>query len=126
MPYYVYNNAKGVVATTTSGGDSKNPVYIEDVTGGTVVIPQPTTTVTITFDQKAEGTAVLQNQVITLPLTVKEAVTSGTADEVVPSSWEAGKHYIYTLKFAYEEDDQILIKPSVQDWEDVPAEVDAI
>lgn len=132
MAYDVYNNAKGVVATTTSGAN-----YIENVAGGTVVIPQPTTTVTITFDQKAEGTAVLKDQVITLPLDLFEqqsqsavenpdAEEPGSEPELVPLEWEAGKHYIYTLKFAYEEDDQILIKPSVQDWEDVPAEVDAI
>ena len=130
MPYEVYNNEVGVVATTTSGAN-----YIEDVTGGTVVIPQPTTTVTITFDQKAEGTAVLENQVITLPLDLFEqqsavenpdAEEPGSEPELIPLDWEAGKHYIYTLKFAYEEDDQILIKPAVQDWTDVPAEVDAI
>ena len=118
-PYVVYNNEVGVVATTTSGAN-----YIENVPGGTVVIPQPTTTVTITFDQQAKDCALLENQVITLPLTVSKEVTSGTADEVAPSSWEAGKHYIYTLKFAYEEDDQILINPSVKDWVDVPANVD--
>ena len=123
--YDVYNNEDGVVATTTSDADEDgNPVYIENVAGGTVVIPQPTTTVTITFDQQAKDCALLENQVITLPLTVSKEVTSGTADEVAPSSWEAGKHYIYTLKFAYEEDDQILIKPSVQDWTDVPAETE--
>ena len=132
MPYEVYNNEVGVVATTTSGAN-----YIEDVTGGTVVIPQPTTTVTITFDQKAEGSAVLQNQVITLPLDLfaqqtqsavenPDAEEPGSEPERVPLEWEAGKHYIYTLKFAYEEDDQILINPSVEDWTDVPAEVDAI
>ena len=132
MPYEVYNNEVGVVATTTSGAN-----YIEDVTGGTVVIPQPTTTVTITFDQKAEGSAVLQNQVITLPLDLfaqqsQSAVENpdveepGSEPERVPLEWEAGKHYIYTLKFAYEAEDQILINPSVEDWTDVPAEVDAI
>ena len=136
MDYEVYNNEDGVVATTTSNVDEEgNPVYIENVTGGTVVIPQPTTTVTITFDQKAEGTAVLENQVITLPLALFEQQSPVenpdveepvSAPELIPLDWEAGKHYIYTLKFAYEEDDQILIKPAVQDWTDVPAEVDAI
>ena len=138
MDYEVYNNAKGVVATTTSNVDEEgNPVYIENVPGGTVVIPQPTTSVTITFDQKAEGSAVLQNQVITLPLDLfaqqtqsavenPDAEEPGSEPERVPLEWEAGKHYIYTLKFAYEAEDQILINPSVEDWTDVPAEVDAI
>ena len=132
--YDVYNGK--VVATTTSNVDEEgNPVYIENETGGTVVIPQPTTSVTITFDQKAEGTAVLENQVITLPLDLfaqqsQSAVENpdveepGSEPELIPLNWEAGKHYIYTLKFAYEEDDQILIKPSVQDWTDVPAETE--
>lgn len=125
-PYVVYNNEDGVVATTTSGAD-----YIENVTGGTVVIPQPTTTVTITFDQKAEEDAVLENQVITLPLALGQSeVVNPDSEELIPIplKWEAGKHYIYTLKFAYEEDDQILINPSVEEWIPVPVEpeVDAI
>lgn len=132
-PYdvYVYNNEDEdediVVATTTSDADEDgNPVYIENVAGGTVVIPQPTTSVTITFDQKAEGDAVLEDQVITLPLTVTKEIMKDDEAVAVPADWEPGKHYIYTLKFAYEEDDQILINPSVEDWTDVPAEVDAI
>lgn len=124
MPYDVYNNAKGVVATTTSGGDSKKPVYIENVTGGTVVIPQPTTTVTITFDQKAEDNAVLEDQVITLPLTVIKEVMNDDEAVAVEADWEPGKHYIYTIKFAWDDDDKILINPSVKDWVDVPANVD--
>lgn len=125
MPYDVYNNAKGVVATTTSGGDSKKPVYIENVTGGTVVIPQPTTSVTITFDQEAEG-GVLEDQVITLPLTVFKEVMNGDEAKLEKADWEPGKHYIYTIKFAWEENDQILINPSVKDWVPVPADVDAL
>lgn len=119
--YDVFNGE--VVATTTSGVDSEGKaVYIENVTGGTLVIPQPTTTVTITFDQKAEG-GDLKDQVITLPLTVTKEIMKDDEAVAVPAEWEPGKHYIYTIKFAWEEDDQILINPSVKDWVDVPADV---
>lgn len=117
--YDVFNGR--VMATTTSDVDSEGkPAYIENKTGGTLVIPQPTTSVTITFDQQAEGEAVLEDQVITLPLTVYKDVMHG--DEV-RADWEPGKHYIYTIKFAWEDDDQILINPSVKDWVPVSADV---
>ena len=120
--YDVFNGE--VVATTTSGVDSEGKaVYIEDVTGGTLVIPQPTTSVTITFDQKAEGDAVLEDQVITLPLTVTKEIMKDDEAVAVPADWEPGKHYIYTIKFAWEDEDQILINPSVKDWDVVSADV---
>lgn len=74
--------------------------------GGVIVIPQTCTTVTIKFTQQnyAGGS---QEQEITLPL------NAGTADE---DTWESGKKYIYTIKFAA---DEILIAPKVADWEDV-------
>ena len=120
--YDVFNGE--VVATTTSGVDSEGKaVYIEDVTGGTLVIPQPTTSVTITFDQKAEDNAVLEDQVITLPLTVIKEVMNDDEAVAVEADWEPGKHYIYTIKFAWEDKDQILINPSVKDWDVVSADV---
>ena len=83
-----------------------------------LVLPQPTTSVTIKFTQNAlsgtNGTPSLENQEITIPLTL---------DENQP--WEAGKHYTYTIIFDL---DEILINPSVEEWEevvvnDVPATV---
>ena len=123
--YDVYNG-EGVVATTTSGVDSEGkPAYIEDKTGGTLVIPQPTTSVTITFDQKAEDNAVLEDQVITLPLTVIKEIMNDDEAVAVEADWEPGKHYIYTIKFAWDDDDKILINPSVEKWDVVRANVDA-
>lgn len=122
--YDVFNGR--VEATTTSDVDSKGKaVYIEDETGGTLVIPQPTTSVTITFDQKAEDGAVLEDQVLTLPLTVIKEVMHGDEAVAVAADWEPGKHYIYTIKFTWDDDDKILINPSVEDWVDVHAVVDA-
>lgn len=81
-------------------------VIVENNPNGTVVIPQVPTTLTIYFTQKKmAGTPVLKNQEITIPLTL---------DENQP--WEPGKHYIYTVVFDL---DEILINPSVADWEDV-------
>ena len=53
---------------------------------------------------------VLENQTVTIPLTL---------DGNDP--WEAGKHYTYTVIFDL---DEILINPSVEEWEEV--EVPAI
>ena len=91
---------------------------LDKVTKGTVVIPQATTTVTVKYTQNAlkdkDGnitSSKLENQEITVPLVLD-------ADN---SPWEPGKHYIYTLIFGL---DEILITPSVEEWEDI--EVPAI
>ena len=78
-----------------------------------LVLPQATTTVTINFTQNSVGSApALPNQTLTIPLTL---------DQNTP--WEAGKKYTYTIVFDL---DEILINPSVEDWEvvEVP-EIDA-
>ena len=83
-----------------------NAEVIENKTAGTLVIPQTTTSVTIDYVQKAmPGTPELTGQSITLPL----ELTGG-------EPWEPGKHYVYTLIFSV---DEILINPSVQDWDDI-------
>ena len=79
----------------------------EDTPQGTVVIPQVPTTLTINYTQnEMEGTPELTGQTITVPLVL--------ADEA-NNFWEPGKHYIYTVIFDL---DEILINPSVVDWED--------
>ncbi|MBR5835004.1 MAG: fimbrillin family protein [Bacteroidales bacterium] len=89
------------------------PEVVEDHANGTVVIPQETTTLTINFTQNqmtdgsgAETTPELTEQTITIPLELDQE------GEV----WRPGKHYIYTVVFDL---DEILINPSVADWEDV-------
>ena len=97
-PVEIFNGSQGVTL---------DPTVIETTANGTLVIPQPTTTVTIDFTQKAlEGTPQLDNQSETVALTLD-------ADN---NPWKPGKHYIYTLVFGL---DEILINPDVVDWDDV-------
>ena len=98
----VFNQGNGTAVTTTAA------IFENAGSNGTqlLVLPQPTTTVTIKFTQNSVGDApALENQTLTLPLTL-------AGDE----PWEAGKHYTYTVKFDL---DEILINPSVDEWEEV-------
>ena len=81
---------------------------VDVVNNGVLVIPQPTTTVTVTFTQNTlkDEKGELIEQSLTIPLVL----------DVEHTPWEAGKHYIYTLIFGL---DEILINPSVEEWEDV-------
>ena len=82
----------------------------ENVDYGFLVLPQETTTVTINFTQnELDGTPALTGQTVTIPLTLE-------ADK----NWEPGKHYIYTVIFDL---DEILINPSVEEWEEVKVPV---
>ena len=98
----VFDKANGTNVTTTAA------IFENGGNTGTkfLALPQATTTVTINFTQnEMEGTPKLENQTVTIPLTL-------AGDE----PWEAGKHYTYTVIFDL---DEILINPSVEDWEEV-------
>ena len=90
----------------------------ENVENGTVVIPQVPTTLTINFTQNAmyeddnttESTPELTAQTLTIPLEL---------DNENDNKWHPGKHYIYTVVFDL---DEIVINPSVADWEDIVVE----
>lgn len=83
---------------------------IETVDNGTIVIPQPTTSLTVDYTQlPLPGTPQLDNQSITVDLVLDGDDTP----------WHPGKHYVYTLVFGL---DEILINPSVGDWDDVIVE----
>ena len=80
---------------------------IESTPAGTVIIPQATTRVVVEFDQYGiNGTADTPGMVVELDLVLD---TDNTP-------WVPGKHYIYNLIFGL---DEILINPSVADWDDV-------
>ena len=97
--YVVFEGSQMVTDTAT---------VIENTVAGTVVIPQETTTVTVDFDQYGvNGTADTPGMTVTLDLVLDTDATP----------WEPGKHYIYNLIFGL---DEILINPSVADWDDVP------
>ena len=102
--YVVFEGTQAVTETAAA---------IESTAKGTIVIPQAPTTVTINYDQnQLAGTAALKDQTIVLDLALE-------GDKV----WEPGKHYKYYLIFGL---DEILIKPSVEDWVDAPGvDVDA-
>ena len=89
----------------------------ENVENGTVVIPQVPTTLTINFTQNEmfddngnSSTPELTEQTLTIPLEL---------DNEKDNKWHPGKHYIYTVVFDL---DEIVINPSVADWEDIVVE----
>ena len=96
--YVVFNGEQAVTGEAT---------VIEDTAAGTLVIPQETTSLTVTFDQKGvNGTLDTPGMTQTLDLVL----------DTEDTPWEPGKHYNYTLVFCL---DEILINPSVADWEEV-------
>ena len=97
-PVVVFEGSQAVTETAT---------VIETTKDGTVIIPQPTTTITVDYKQNAlEGTPALDNQQVTVDLVLDAENTP----------WKPGKHYVYTLVFGL---DEILINPDVVDWDDV-------
>ena len=95
--YVVFEGSQMVTETLTD---------IENTPAGTVVIPQATTEVWVDFDQYGvNGTADTPGMLVKLQLNLD---TDNTP-------WVPGKHYIYNLIFGL---DEILINPSVVDWED--------
>ena len=101
--YYVVKGGNLALTTTAE--------VVEDAVAGTVVLPQVPTTLTINFTQnEMEGTPALGAQTVTVPLEL---------DNEEDNIWHPGKHYIYTVTFDV---DEILINPSVVDWEDVVVE----
>ena len=97
-PVVVFEGSQAVTA---------EPTVIETTTNGTIVIPQPTTTITVDYTQNAlPGTPALENQKVTVDLVLDKE----------DNPWKPGKHYVYTLVFGL---DEILINPDVVDWDDV-------
>ena len=95
------------VVFTGSQMASETAADIETTKAGTLVIPQATTSVTVEFTQYGlNGTPDVEGMKLTLPLVLD------TDNE----PWRPGKHYVYTLVFGL---DEILINPSVADWDDV-------
>ena len=96
---------------------------LENVAKGTVVIPQSlgdAVTLTVVFSQVMPTGDWSADQSLTFKLnkcTVGEPA-------VALNKWDNGKHYIYTLNFNIKGaagENEILIKPTLTDWENVPA-----
>ena len=96
--YVVFEGSQMVTETLTD---------IENTPAGTVIIPQSTTKVVVEFDQYGvNGTADTPGMTVELDLVLD---TDNTP-------WVPGKHYNYNLIFGL---DEILINPSVVDWDEV-------
>lgn len=113
------NNYKVVELPTT-----EKPVQaLENNAKGTVVIPQTLNndvTLTVVFSQLMPTGAWSADQTLTFKL--NECKTGDHA--VALNEWENGMHYIYTLNFNIKGatgENEILIKPTLTDWEKVTA-----
>ena len=100
-----------------------NPATVlENNEKGTVVIPQSlgeAVTLTVVFSQLMPTSVWSADQTLTFKL--NQCKVGGE----LLNSWVNGKHYIYTLSFNIkgegEHSNEILIAPSLTDWEDVTA-----
>lgn len=113
------NNYKVVELPTTD-----NPVQtLENNAKGTVVIPQSlgdAATLTVVFSQMMPTGKWSADQNLTF--TLNKCTTGEPA--VALKKWDNGKHYIYTLNFNIKGaagENEILIKPTLTDWENVTA-----
>lgn len=106
MKWTLSDIKQGYVVYEGSQNVTLEPTVIETKANGTLVIPQPTTTLRVDYSQNAlPGTPQLDNQHVVVDLLLD-------ADD---TPWKAGKHYVYTLVFGL---DEILINPDVVDWDD--------
>ncbi len=96
---------------------------LENVAKGTVVIPQSlgdAVTLTVVFSQVMPTGDWSADQTLTFKL---NKCTVGDP-AVALNKWDNGKHYIYTLNFNIKGaagENEILIKPTLTDWENVTA-----
>lgn len=97
---------------------------LENVAKGTVVIPQTLSndaTLTVVFSQLMPTGAWSADQNLTF--TLNKCKVGEPAVE--RNKWDNGKHYIYTLNFNIKGaagENEILIKPTLTDWESVTAD----
>lgn len=119
----VFSNAKSEDSHVVS---SKTEAVLENVERGTVVIPQnlenlgANAKLTVVFSQMMPTGNWSADQNLTFVL--NECKVGGES----LNSWANGKHYIYTLSFNIKGgegtgDNEILIAPSLKDWDNVTA-----
>lgn len=107
------NTDKGAMAVfTTSESKSSqsltaNAVVIEDVTNGTVVLPQTPVKLEVSYSYNTPaGAPITEKKEVELTLDAKNS------DNNV---WKPGYHYTYTLTF---KSNEILVAPTVEAWKD--------
>ena len=81
-----------------------------------LVLPQTPTTVTVKYTQnEMSHTDDQGNKVVDSPALANQSITVPLVLDNENDKWEPGKHYTYTILFDL---DEILINPSVEDWEE--------
>ena len=81
-----------------------------------LVLPQTPTTVTVKYTQnEMSHTDDQGNKVVDSPALENQSITVPLVLDNENDKWEPGKHYTYTILFDL---DEILINPSVEDWEE--------
>ena len=107
-----FKTATGVVLNTT--GTNVETGDATTTSGNVVLVPQTAAKLTVVYSYNSSTGSEITETVDNLSL----ALTKATADATTatgPGSWEAGKHYIYTITIKANE---ILIAPTPVDWTD--------
>ena len=94
-----------IVYGTSSHKVSTTATKLENIDNGVVVIPQTCVKLLVEYNLTASTGKVIPQE-----------VTLDLATGIAGGTWLSGNHYIYTITFGANE---ILIAPSVADWEDV-------
>ena len=106
------------IALTQSAKDVETDATYAVANGSTnsniVVIPQVPGKLNLTYTYKSSTNATITETVENLDLALTKATEDATT-ATGPTSWEAGKHYIYTITIKANE---ILIAPTPADWND--------
>ena len=88
----------------------------ENVANGLLVLPQTPTTVTVYYTQnELSHLDAAGNKVVDSPALADQKITVPLVLDNANDIWEPGKHYTYTVLFDL---DEILINPTVEDWEE--------
>ena len=107
-----FKTSTGVVLNTT--GTNVETGDATTTSGNVVLVPQTAAKLTVVYSYNSSTGSEITETVDNLSL----ALTKATADATTatgPGSWEAGKHYIYTITIKANE---ILIAPTPVDWTD--------
>ena len=104
-----FKTAAGVTLTTS-------PINVETdnaetTSGNVVVIPQTPGKLSLTYTYTSAASQTITETVTGLDL----ALAKDPSDTTGPTTWEPGKHYIYTITIKANE---ILIAPTPVDWTD--------
>ena len=100
--------ASGAVALSTTAA------MAETTPNSTVLIPQVPGSLNVTYTYTSPAGQTVSETVTGLSLKLTKDTEDATT-ETGPTSWEAGKHYIYTITIKANE---ILIAPTPVDWTD--------